>query len=277
MNSYLPYRMTQEDYIPALGGLFSWLKKAVRTVVNVAASVMSGNVFQVVNDAFDGDGMFGGEIWNFNNYWGFRGETAIDQLQDYPLTAKEEAVLDNWLQLKFIPLFTTYLNIIDGWRKTKPTEEQFAEGFAKVNEFAAFLIWLSNYIKVNGEPSKLYSFNATATKAEFLRVQAGILLAELDDFIKNTGTAYDAEEVVVNIAKEKYAAIDVTDAPTSITLQYPMISNDPVNSEVTVTVQEPYPAQTSTNTTKKSKALLWGVALLAGIVIYKISKPKTKK
>lgn len=281
MSQLQPYNKDNQPL--AMAGLFSWLKKAVSTVLYVASNVMSGNIVALAQDFTDGDGQIGGYTWGnigagdgsfWGNFWSRSSiDTSLEQIPDYPLTAEEELQLDLWVEKFFIPLFKNRLEIINGWRLSKPSNSDFTKGFNKIQEMIAVFNWYADYIKVYGEPSRQLSDNAVITKAAFLKIQADILNKELEDYLTNTYTIYDSEIVTHEVSKVTYAKI-ISDAPETFTISQPMIV---VASDNTVSIPIDYPQDMVTTGNQQAagstKSKFW-LGLVAGIVAYKLLNKK---
>lgn len=250
-------------------GFFSWLKKAVKAVVNVAINIaIPGNGYGVINaliDFVDGDGMFGGVNFNLKT-----NQTSIN-FTDLPLTESDIISLDNWLYNQFLPFYT---NILDNLKQLEGVVNthinDIIDRYNYVQEFAAYVDYMKNVSEANGQQG--LSINAVKTKNAFLEIKKSYLLEQLENLLVNDQYDYQTHNKVIN--ENKFTALDydpIGDVKTEVnTISFidgvNILQQNHTNNNIT-----------STQNQQNKKGSLWlPIAITAGAILLSNSSNNTK-
>lgn len=264
---------TNSNVVPAMGGLFSWLKRTVRKVVAAIAHVSTDPffLFDILDDAFNGNGFDFGNPQPFGKVL----NTGLTQIleQDVNLTPQDEASLDFWVDVKFTPYFKTFFSKIKGFNLNPPSIDTFINYYNEAQEFIALLKWYQNYVMVNGEGN--LTIEAVRARNQFLNIQIGLLEAEIDNYISNIDIELITAQTQVSVSTLKYSVLGFN-IPGNVDLTTKMIikPNNLIGTEVFTPLETPNQKSTS----KGAGVLL---VILLGLGIWQISKsekeyPKSK-
>lgn len=283
------------SYQPALGGLFSWLRKTVNRVSKLV-TLVSPFLGGLLDDFTNGDGSFVSvnfgnlvEDTGNNGFWGgsgnpnnlgqkgtfnnFQEVIVIEYDQtDEPLTAAEEVVLDKWVDQKFVPFFTPYLSRLKAFIANPPSVEVFNDTFNDIQEFIGFLMYYQIRVLTSGEPG--FTYNAINARNNFMNTQIALLQDQLRQYVKSTGMQIKTNTVKLSINKSDYAPLGFN-VPNVFSITTKVVAGvQTVDGGGTVVSDAPIEptAPTSNKGTSNSVNILIG--LLAAYGIYRFSKKK---
>lgn len=255
---------------PALGGFFSWLRKAVNRVSQIVKEV-SPTIGGWLDDFTNGDGNF------FGIHFGslIREDRAFSANEDIPLTSFEEVMLNDWLNNQFIPFYKPFIEDIKHFISKPPKAKLFAEYFNEAYEFLGLLNW---YRSNSDTIWQIYlSKNQIKARNEFLKKQIGDLEILISRYLETTGTVFEVNDKNISINTKKYEALgfEIPNVINTSTKQIRLSSSDSNANSVLVSNSKPLiekedPANTKPaihtkpmNTSKGKSNLIWfGVAAI---------------
>lgn len=260
---------TQQTYVPALGGFFSWLKRAVQNVVNAIVTVSYNPtfVFDILEDLFNNDGSF--NVGNPNLCRRLDSGTCrltSTGYADIPLTPNEEAILDNWVNNNFTP-FKRYLS---GKLKQLDTNSltivDFVSYYNEVQLVISALEWYQNYSLSINELG--LTQNAKLARNQFIDVQIGLLQSEIQQYMLDAYIDLIPNLVSIDLETSKYLALG---------LQFPQLIS--VNSYMIDLGEVQNPDQkVSSGLNRNSKALpVVGLLIAGSLVAAAITGRKKRK
>lgn len=201
MSNVAPYNHYNNK---ALAGFFSWLGRAVNKVVRAIGSLLPRNVFQVLDDATNGDGSFNwGGIFDVTQPGG-----AVQRFSnptDYPLTTSDEFMLDSFVvnYTAFIkPLFENLKQVRDG----KSTVAEIKNIYNQTQK----VISVINYcISVSLQDTRgRYSTNAIKSRNEFLALQIDTIEETLNELISQYSISVKPREETISFTGADYNVLD---------------------------------------------------------------------
>jgi hypothetical protein len=213
MSNLQPYSHYTQTPL-AMAGFFSWLRKAVNKVVNIAGPFLPPRVFEILDDFTDGDGSFLDQ--RFGNIFGedatisqevlFR-PTANTLNEDFDLSTLDESILDEWVNTKFLPYYNTVLQNV----KEAQSKSNLINFFiAKLNNVSKFIAFLDDYIiKASANPSlhkinNQLSTNGVLALTEFLKIQSKTLQEVLTEVIETESLSIETVMTQVQIDTNPY-------------------------------------------------------------------------
>lgn len=256
---------------PALGGLFSWLKKAVRNVVNAVAQVSHNPlfIFDILEDAFDGNGFDIGYSSSFNR--GIMQDFSLDT----NLTPQDEYMLDTWIENKFLPLYKTYFSTIKDYSLNPPTIDVFNDYYNEAQEFVALIDWYKKYVIVNGEG--LFTPEALQARNQFFDVQIQLLNAEISNYISTTNIKIEQKSVTRIISRSEYLILGFN-MPPSISLQVMQTNEKSIDgSNIVNNTTTNITPTTNVNTKKTLGAGVLVLALIGLGFLYSLNRNEKEK
>lgn len=213
----------KEQYTPALGGFFSWLKRAVQNVANAIIEISHNPAFiaDIAVDIFDGHG------FTLGNQNGYLFRTIPVETVEIPLNPVDEQKLDVWVQSKFLPYYKTFFTTLKQYSTNPPPLATFIVFYNNVQKFIGFLKWYKNYVLVIGEGS--FSINALKARNQFFDVQIELLEADLLEFIASRNMSVNPANSNVNLSTNKYSSLGFN-TPTSVSVNVLQIVANQSNS-----------------------------------------------